>query len=42
MATTKTEEGVHVLGSGNTFERPLTVNEPCAFSNPLSKLFRTW
>jgi len=32
MATTKTEEGVHVLGSGNTFERPLTVNEPCAFS----------
>jgi hypothetical protein len=32
MATTKTEEGVHVLSSGNTFERPLTVNEPCAFS----------
>ena len=32
MTTTKTEEGVHVLGSGNTFERPLTVNEPCAFS----------
>ena len=32
MTTTKTEEGVHVLGSGNTFERLMTVNEPCAFS----------